>query len=125
MKESSPAGVGAVTILTVLLVLCLTVFSALTLSAARADLALSRRNADTVQAYYRADAQGARLYADFVANGAAELETAIPMTETQALYLHLARAADGGVLTLAWQVRAEEAELDNYLPVWDGTAPVG
>lgn len=55
-KQTSPIGVGVISILTVLLVLCLAVFAALTLSSARADLALSRRNADTVQAYYAADA---------------------------------------------------------------------
>ena len=47
-KQTSPIGVGVISILTVLLVLCLAVFAALTLSSARADLALSRRNADTV-----------------------------------------------------------------------------
>lgn len=41
-----------VTVFTVLLVLTLSVFSALTLTSARADLALSRTNARTVSAYY-------------------------------------------------------------------------
>lgn len=45
-------GIGVASVITVLLVLTLSVFSALTLSAARADLALSRRNADTVTQYY-------------------------------------------------------------------------
>lgn len=126
MRESSPMGVGVVTILTVLLVLCLTVFSALTLSTARADLALSHRNADTVQAYYAADAKAARLYADFAGGDAPELETSIPMTETQSLYLHLIRQADGSILTLAWRTQAEEETgLDDHLPVWDGTPPAG
>jgi hypothetical protein len=126
VRESSPMGVGVVTILTVLLVLCLTVFSALTLSTARSDLALSHRNADTVRAYYEADAQAARLYADFTGGDVPELETAIPMTETQSLYLHLIRQADGSVLTLAWRTQAEEeTELDDHLPVWDGTPPAG
>lgn len=51
-KQSAPVGIGAASIITVLLVLTLSVFSALTLSAARADLALSRRNAETVRQYY-------------------------------------------------------------------------
>ena len=50
-KGSSPIGVGVLTVLTVLLVLILAVFSALTYTSARADLALSRTNADTVSAY--------------------------------------------------------------------------
>ena len=63
---SSPVGVGVITVITVLLVLSLSIFSALTLSTARADLALSRRNADTVTAYYAADAQAAALYLSLI-----------------------------------------------------------
>lgn len=124
MKNASPIGVGVVTILTVLLVLSLTIFSTLTLSTARADLALSQRNADTVQAYYKADAQAAKRYADFAESDERELEATIPMTDTQSLYLHLSRQADGRILILAWKTQAEaESEIDEYLPVWDGTPP--
>ena len=56
-KGSSPIGVGVLTVLTVLLVLILAVFSALTYTSVRADLALSRTNADTVSAYYAADSE--------------------------------------------------------------------
>lgn len=124
MKNASPIGVGVVTILTVLLVLGLTIFSTLTLSTARGDLALSQRNADTVQAYYKADAQATKRYADFAESDERELETTIPMTDTQSLYLHLARQADSSILILAWKTQAEaESEIDEYLPVWDGTPP--
>ena len=60
MKDDrgSPVGVGVLTVLTVLLVLTLAVFSALTYTSARADWALSRINADTVTAYYAAHADG-------------------------------------------------------------------
>lgn len=67
MKDDrgSPVGVGVLTVLTVLLVLTLAVFSALTYTSARADWALSRINADTVTAYYAADAEAARLLSGF------------------------------------------------------------
>ena len=94
-KQTSPIGVGVISILTVLLVLCLAVFAALTLSSARADLALSRRNADTVQAYYAADAQAVRCYEAFAAGQEDMLEATIPVTKYQSLYLRLARRADG------------------------------
>ena len=58
-KSPPPIGIGVVSIMTVLLVLTLSVFSALTLTSARADLSLSQTNADTVSAYYAADAQAA------------------------------------------------------------------
>ena len=121
-KSASPVGVGVITILTVLLVLCLTIFSALTLSTARADLALSRRGADMVTAYYGADAQAAALYADFAAGDGAELEADLPVTEYQTLRLHLVRTADGGVEILSWQTVADDEglEIDDTLPVWGG-----
>ncbi|NCB64160.1 MAG: hypothetical protein EOM52_11265, partial [Clostridia bacterium] len=65
----SPVGVGVLTVLTVLLVLVLAVFSVLTYAAAKADLALSERNAETVSAYYAADAEALRQKAYFLAGG--------------------------------------------------------
>ena len=123
-KSPPPIGIGVVSIMTVLLVLTLSVFSALTLTSARADLSLSRTNAGTVAAYYAADAQAARLYADFVSGTDDELEADIPMTDTQSLHLHLVRSGDG-VEILAWQtVPAEDSGEDgSHLNVFDGTLP--
>ena len=123
-KSPPPIGIGVVSIMTVLLVLTLSVFSALTLTSARADLSLSRTNAGTVAAYYAADAQAARMYAGFAAGDDAELDTYIPMTDTQSLHLHLVRGEDG-VEILAWQtVPVEDDGGDgDHLPVFDGTLP--
>lgn len=49
-SDTSYVGTGLLTILTVLLVLVLSIFSILTYISARADLSLSRTNADTVSA---------------------------------------------------------------------------
>ena len=123
-NSSSPVGVGVITILTVLLVLCLTIFASLTLASARADLDLSQRNAETVRAYYRADAEAVRLYSEFAVGLDEELDAAIPMTDAQSRRLHRVRAPDGGVEVLAWQtVSQEEALPDDHLPVWDGSLP--
>ena len=109
MKDDrgSPVGVGVLTVLTVLLVLTLAVFS-------RADWALSRINADTVAAYYAADAEAARLLSGFSTGSEEELEATLPMTEAQSLRIHLARRADGTVAVLAWQT----------VPAQGGDAPV-
>ena len=48
-------GIGGVTLLTVLLVLCLTLFSVLAFSSAQADHRLSEKNAALVTAYYEVD----------------------------------------------------------------------
>lgn len=126
-KGSSPIGVGVLTVLTVLLVLTLAVFSALTYTSARADLALSRTNAGTVAAYYAADAEAAALLEEFREGLEGELEATLPMTEAQSLYIHLSRGPDGGVRVLAWKTvpAREEVEIGSGLPVFDGTLPVG
>ena len=103
-KGSSPIGVGVLTVLTVLLVLILAVFSALTYTSARADLALSRTNADTVSAYYAADSEAAGLLDAFRRDTDPELEATLPMTQSQSLYIHLLREEDGAVSILAWEV---------------------
>lgn len=124
-KRLPPIGIGVITVLTVLLVLTLSVFSALTLTSARADLALSKRNAETVSAYYTADAEASRQYAEFAAGIEPELETIIPMTEYQSLRLHLVREGDS-VKILAWQTVVNETEggqEETDLPVWDGQVP--
>ena len=124
-KASSPIGVGVLTILTVLLVLALAVFSVLTFTSAKADLALSRTNAETVSAYYAADAQAKARMADFMAGTAPEYEETIPMTDAQSLHIHLRRQTDGTCAVLAWNTVANEreTEFDQGLDVWDGTLP--
>ena len=48
-------GLGAVSILAVFVVLCMTVFSILSFTSARADQKLSEKNAQAVQEYYQAE----------------------------------------------------------------------
>ena len=118
-KGNSPVGVGVLTVLTVLLVLVLAVFSALTYATAKADLSLSRINADTVTAWYAADAQAAALLEEFEAGGEETLESTLPMTERQSLYVRFQREADGTVTVLDWRtVLTEEAEEGSSLPVY-------
>ncbi len=121
-KKDAPVAVGIVSIFTVLLVLTLSVFAALTLSSARADLALSRINAETVSAYYAADSTAHTLYEEFAAGDEKELVTQIPISERQILSIHLVRQK-GEVQVLAWQVVPVEdaaAQQEQHLPVWDG-----
>lgn len=122
-RTPPPVGTGVVTIITVLLVLTLSVFSALTLTSARADLALSQTNADTVTAYYKADAEATALYDEFAHRSTdTELDTTIEMTATQSLRLHLTRE-EGAVKILAWQTVPTEDGMElgeDTLPVWDG-----
>ncbi|MDR0468698.1 MAG: hypothetical protein LBH09_01840 [Peptococcaceae bacterium] len=57
-KSGGPLyGIGGVTLLTVLLILCLTLFSVLALSSAQADHRLSEKNATAVTSYYETENQ--------------------------------------------------------------------
>lgn len=121
-----PAGIGLVTILTVLLALVLAVFAALTLFTAQADARLSQANADAVTAYYAADALACAAQAEFAQGVEAELERTFPMTEAQSLYIHLRRTAEGGVERLAWQTVSSGQEIGgDTLPIWDGVGLPG
>jgi hypothetical protein len=60
----STSGIGVVTLFVVLLILCLTVFAVLTFASANADLRLSQKNAEMVEAYYAADNTAALVSAD-------------------------------------------------------------
>ncbi|MEA4955067.1 MAG: hypothetical protein VB096_06085 [Pseudoflavonifractor sp.] len=120
------AGIGLTSIFTVLLVMVLSVFTALSLFTARADERLSRANADAVNAYYAADARACQIEADFAISGEAARVETIPMTEIQSLRIHLRRAPDGSVERLEWRtVRAEKTGDTDTLPVWNGTGLPG
>ena len=56
-------GIGGVTLLTVLLVLCLTIFAVLALSSAQADHRLSEKSAAAVAAYYTVENQAHEMMA--------------------------------------------------------------
>lgn len=121
-KNAPPMGIGVVSVFTVLLALTLSVFSALTLSSARADLALSKINADTVSAYYAADSAAVQLYRDFADSLEDELYEQIPMDNGQILSIHLVREGEE-IRVLNWQVLPQGGDdlfFEDTLPVWDG-----
>jgi hypothetical protein len=60
----SASGIGVVTLFVVLLILCLTVFAVLTFASANADLRLSQKNSEMVEAYYAADNTATRISAE-------------------------------------------------------------
>jgi hypothetical protein len=63
----SASGIGVVTLFVVLLILCLTVFAVLTFASANADMRLSEKNSEMVEAYYAADNAATRISADVTA----------------------------------------------------------
>ena len=59
-RPASRSGVGASSILLIIVVLCLTSFSVLTLLSAKVDLSLTQRTVETVSAYYQLDGAAQR-----------------------------------------------------------------
>lgn len=122
-QKGSPIGVGVLTILTILLVLTLAMFSALTYASARADLALSKKNAQTISKYYLADAKAEQMAQEFAQGEDASLDTAIPVTDTQSLSLRLERISGPHYKVLAWNMTTQEQVFDadsQPLQVWTG-----
>lgn len=120
MKKSDGAlGVGVITISTVLLVLCLSVMAMLAFSSARAELHLAQANAENISAYYAADMQAHRLYADFAAASEESLRAEISISDRQSLCLWLERE-DGQVRVRAWNTVTREAEAPTGPELWDG-----
>lgn len=121
-SDHSPAGVGVITVFTLLMILCLAVFSTLTFSSARADAKLSQARARAISQWYAADAQALDLAEAFAASEDQELQTTVPISESRELFLHLLREANGSVTLLAWQTRGtDSAQPDSVgLDVWDG-----
>lgn len=62
-KHLSPPVVGGISLLVIFSVLCLTVFSLLTISTALAEKRLSDVSANAVSAYYSADLEAERIFA--------------------------------------------------------------
>lgn len=63
-KRNFGTTMGVTSIIAILVILVLVVFSALSLITAKADQKLSQKTADNIKAYYTADAQGEEIIAD-------------------------------------------------------------
>jgi hypothetical protein len=61
--QSIPPIVGGCSLLVIFATLCLTIFSLLTVSTAKAELRLSEVSANAVSAYYQADAEAEQIFA--------------------------------------------------------------
>ena len=100
------ANIGSSSLILIFIVLCLVTFSVLSLGNAKREDALSRRSADSVQEYYRADAAG---------------EAFLQLAD-QALRVELALDWEQKTYqVLSWKVyHQEDYEIDQSIPVWSG-----
>ncbi len=137
--------IGTASIVLIFIILCLSVFSLLSLSDGKSALTFAQRKADSVTAYYQADSAGQaflhRFFAavsdgyseeDAMVQAAAGLpdgsETGfrasgtpyceIPMTAGQALCIEIATAKSAP--TAYYVYNKEDYMIDDSLPVWGG-----
>ena len=112
-KRATPPIIGGRSLIMVFAVLCLTVFTLLTLSTVQADRRLSDVSAEAVCAYYTADTEAERIFAQLrsgVLPENVEVHDSIyryscPISETQTLYVELFYS-DGNWTVLRWQTVA-------------------
>lgn len=149
-KRFNGVTIGGTSVLTVLVVLCLTVFSVLALVSARADRNLSEKMSENIAAYYSAETKAAEICAkigELYKNAASDADmlalfpqniddTRITALDGEALVLSYTvkisgnrefeaelKLASGGITRTKWQTRTDEngTVIDDNLPVWDGT----
>ena len=130
------ANIGSSSLILIFIVLCLVTFSVLSLGNAKREDALSRRSADSVQEYYRADAGEAFLQlADqallkgdkdslmpYLQSASGTYCTDVAMNAGQALRVELALDWEQKTYqVLSWKVyHQEDYEIDQSIPVWSG-----
>ena len=116
-RYPSRMGVGASSILFILVVVSLTLFSVLSLMQARADAALTEKTAVSVSAYYDADARAQKTLA--LLDGALQrgdaLESVEGVTKTgEGEYAFTIDASDGHTLSVTLSVASGEYTVTSY-----------
>lgn len=131
------ANIGSSSLILIFIVLCLVTFSVLFLGNAKREDALSVRSADSVQEYYRADAQGEAFLqmadqallkgdkdslAPYLQSDTGTYCTDVSMDAGQALRVELNFDWEKKTYKiLSWKVyHQEEYEIDQSIPVWSG-----
>ena len=127
---SLPA-VGLSSLLVIFAVLCLTVFTLLSVSTVSAHKRLAQSSRQTIIGYYQADSQAeeilARLRSGEVPQGVTregdQYTYSCPISDTQTLAVRV-EVAGGTYQILRWQaISTEDWETEDKLPVWDGEMP--
>lgn len=112
----SRMGVGASSILLILVIVSLTLFASLSLIQARADVALTRKTSVSTAAYYEADARAQQTLAlidDALAQGETP-ETVEGVLLADNIVTFTADASDGHVLRVAADVSSGRCAVVSY-----------
>jgi len=141
-RQVKGVGVGTVSLVMIFAVLCLTVFSMLTLTTSMAEKIMSEKTSTFVKGYYEADAQATQIRAQVIAladrglipGAIGGIEIVTETVQGQAMVSYSCTISDVQELfvrfeidhiennVLNWQIQSTgEWEADNSLNVWDGT----
>ena len=110
-NNASPIGIGALSVLTVLLVVTLAVFAVLTLTSAQADYALSERASVAVADYYAAEITANNAIQAFLLSDATSLDGEAVIDDHRVLSYKLVKTSGGEVEVWRWQVQPSDEEI--------------
>ena len=119
---------GGTSLMVIFCILCLTVFSMLTLSAAQAERRLSESFAESATSYYQAEVQAEMVFAqlrsgsvpDCVQHEGSFFSYQIPVSRSQLLQVRLLKEEKGWTI-LQWQILVHSNSAESPpLPLWEG-----
>ncbi len=116
-KMPSNAGTGASSILLIIVVVCLTIFAALSLVQAHNDAALTEWTTASVEQFYDADTRAQRLLAaiDSVLAGGGDPSAVAGVTKTdEGLYAFSVETDDGHALNVAVSTDGGRCTVESY-----------
>lgn len=152
-NSRNKVSIGASSLILIFIVLCMATFGLLSLSSAQGDLKLASRNGEAVKGYYEADNKGQRWLKEIdqvlmeeMGRGLDSsqcslkikdrlgslydqetglITTDISMDRGQSLHIELVlMCGEKRYEVKSWYVyNSDEYEIDNAIPVWDGSAP--
>ena len=122
MKNRITIGISSIVL--IFMILCLAVFSLLSLSDAKSALTFAQKRAETVQIFYEADIEAQKFIRDYRAQDAEQKQPEaavvyeLPMRSGQTLHLEL--SADGSDILSYYVYNTTDYVIDSDLPVWGG-----
>ena len=122
MKNRITIGISSIVL--IFMILCLAVFSLLSLSDAKSALTFAQKRAETVQIYYEADIEAQKFIRDYRTLDAEQKQPEaavvyeLPMRSGQTLHLEL--SSDGSDILSYYVYNNTDYVIDSDLPVWGG-----
>ena len=122
MKNRMTIGISSIVL--IFMILCLAVFSLLSLSDAKSALTFAQKRAETVQIYYESDIEAQKFIRDYRSLDAEQKQSEttivyeLPMRSGQTLHLEL--SADGSNILSYYVYNNTDYVIDSDLPVWGG-----